>query len=418
MSFESSVVWIRDTLVPRMLEVVPMWKGATVIKCEIAQMAINKDGFASLLFSVDLWLNCDGKRTSDSIIVKIMFFDDKLRAAFQSEKQFANEIHFYSKVLPLFESVAGAQLLFPRYYYSSISSSPEGKCREEDAVIVMEDLRPKGFRLGNRSSLDFDHCVLALKQIGRFHALSYAMKHLDEEAFHRDVVSKILETLNSSEFSSGIGAYNKRVTEALKTLSPENSLAETLQGKVTDPKIFENLITPKEPLAVLCHGDFCRNNMLFNYDEKNKVCDVRLLDLQTIRYASPAIDLSFFLFMNTTAELRKQSWDQLFESYHKEVCGTLAKVLGKPEESLDPCYSLEAFKEDFRQHALYGYIITVTFLPCMLGSDQEREEMTRSWQESFWDVEHMQDLIDRIGGVQATDALVSLVLEMREKSFL
>ena len=32
-----------------------------------------------------------------------------------------------------------------------------------------------------------------------------------------------------------------------------------------------DLMEPKEPLAVLCHGDFCRNNMLFRYDSGNRV---------------------------------------------------------------------------------------------------------------------------------------------------
>ena len=39
----------------------------------------------------------------------------------------------------------------------------------------------------------------------------------------------------------------------------------------------------EEALAVVCHGDFLRNNMLFKYDENGKAVDVRLIDFQTSR---------------------------------------------------------------------------------------------------------------------------------------
>jgi len=59
------------------------------------------------------------------------------------------------------------------------------------------------------------------------------------------------------------------------------------------------LMEPKEPLAVLCHGDFCRNNMLFRYDS-GKPCDAVFFDFQTVKYASPTIDLSLFMYLNTS----------------------------------------------------------------------------------------------------------------------
>jgi Ser/Thr protein kinase RdoA (MazF antagonist) len=71
----------------------------------------------------------------------------------------------------------------------------------------------------------------------------------------------------------------------------------------------------KEPLAVLCHGDFCRNNIFFRYDS-GKPCDAVLFDLQQVKYASPAIDLSLFMYLNTSSEIRNQRWEDLFGEYH------------------------------------------------------------------------------------------------------
>ena len=71
---------------------------------------------------------------------------------------------------------------------------------------------------------------------------------------------------------------------------------------------FVDLMQPEEPLAVLCHGDFCRNNILFRYDS-GKTCDAVFFDFQQVKYASPAIDLSVFMYLNTSSELRNQHWD-------------------------------------------------------------------------------------------------------------
>jgi hypothetical protein len=121
------------------------------------------------------------------------------------------------------------------------------------------------------------------------------------------------------------------------------------------------LMQPKEPLAVLCHGDFCRNNILFRYDS-GKPCDAVLFDLQQVKYASPAIDLSVFMYLNTSSELRNQHWDDLFGEYHANLTRTLACILGCSVEELSPDYGLDEFQKDFVAHGFYGYMVCSYFL--------------------------------------------------------
>jgi len=118
---------------------------------------------------------------------------------------------------------------------------------------------------------------------------------------------------------------------------------------------------PKEPLAVLCHGDFCRNNILFRYDS-GKPCDAVLCDFQNVKYASPSIDLSLFVYMNTSSELRNQHWDDLFGEYYATLSRTLACILGCSVEELLPDYGLDEFQKDFVAHGFYGYMICSYFL--------------------------------------------------------
>jgi hypothetical protein len=54
----------------------------------------------------------------------------------------------------------------------------------ENDFIVLEDLSPTGYVTADRTKgLDFDHCVAVLQTLGRFHALSFAMKDQDPEGF-------------------------------------------------------------------------------------------------------------------------------------------------------------------------------------------------------------------------------------------
>ena len=82
-----------------------------------------------------------------------------------------------------------------------------------------------------------------------------------------------------------------------------------------------------------------------------------------MKYASPTIDPSLFMYMNTSSELRNQHWDDLFGGYHATLTRTLAGILGCSVEELLPFYGLDEFQEDFVAHGFYGYMICSYFLP-------------------------------------------------------
>jgi hypothetical protein len=168
---------------------------------------------------------------------------------------------------------------------------------------------------------------------------------------------------------------------------------------------------PKEPLAVLCHGDFCRNNILFRYDS-GKPCDAVLFDLQQVKFASPSIDLSLFMYLNTSSELRTHRWDDLFGEYHTTLTQTLARILGCYVEDLLPDYGLEQFQKDFVEHGFYGYMICSYFMAQMMVDREDQVDMNVMVRENLRDFTQK---ILLLGGELVLEKLADILKHLASK---
>lgn len=155
-------------------------------------------------------------------------------------------------------------------------------------------------------------------------------------------------------------------------------------------KTLRRAIVPREPLAVICHGDFNRNNALFRYDDEGLPIDELLFDFGTSRYGSPAMDLSFFFYMNTTQKLRESRWDDLPTEYCSTLSETVPSAVRVPNRA--------ELDSEIAACAIYGF--APFFLPYQFTSDNIHSELNE---------EETTEWMLHIGGDNGTELVADLV---------
>ncbi|KAG8271772.1 hypothetical protein J6590_055395 [Homalodisca vitripennis] len=293
------------------------------------------------------------------MLVKYNIDDELTRNWLNLNEQFRNEVILYNKVLPFLDRDNTMISIFPHYFFGSASESDN----PFEYTLVLEDLRSSGFRLSQEIlDLDFVHCALAFRKLGAFHALSFAAKQSNLKDF-TNLVEKLVETrLLEYNWEDAKYMFEGSLDRAAGPLLENGEKIEEInqfKNKLKNSfKYLKSILTVQEPMGVICHGDFCRNNVLYKY-ENGSPADIRFFDLATARYGSPMLDFTFFFFLNCSEKSRKLYKDEYLKIYHDSLSTTILGV---------EVPSLEDFKEEFRRKAVYGFLISSFFKPALMDS--------------------------------------------------
>ncbi|XP_050427825.1 uncharacterized protein LOC126837893 [Adelges cooleyi] len=392
-------------------------EGAFGVNVEYEDFDVDANSVAADHFASDILFGTVTTKTGDrhAVVIKFKNSNAQLSAMMNMHQKFYNEYVFYAKLLPELARASGAvplSALFPRFVYSNVTfdgnSGANGDVNEYQ-VIVVQNMTPTGYRLSDeRLFLDKHHVELALRKLGAFHGYSYAAKASEtgRQKF-LDLVGLLAETewfegywYKSPRFLAGTG-HRGLSAHVLNSETPSERLDGMRSLLDGNSETMAELLRPVEPNAVLCHGDFCRNNLLYKYDETGRPVDVLLFDTAQARYASPAVDLSFFLYLNTTEEDRRLHWDSYIAAY---VAG-MAKAF--------PGMAAIDVHQEMRPRALYGYAHCSFFLPAMVHpTPPDVEKLT-----TCTDDERI-ELINESGGPKADHLLASIVGHMIERQYV
>jgi len=419
-----------------------------VLDCYVKLADRFKLGFhaASVMYEAIINLEDNKNQKLHNVIVKTMPDSAIMRKLQNSPDLFFNESKVYSEIIPLLlqtcamssggdlnvgrpsRNLSAACDLFPKCYCVASDSG--------NAMIVLQNLRIFGYRNGgdNLMLMDYEHIVVALEGLARFHALSYSMKKKDYRSFEERVVAQIRDgrrfvkkQTTSDAITEG---YQRNVAyTAMMFFDKFNEKQREERGLYTEklervrrrvengPELIRELLVPDEPLAVLCHGDFNRNNIMFRYDSDNKPCDVKFIDFQTPFYASPAIDLSFFLFVNASPELWATRWNDMFSVYHRTLLDALSEFLNCSQDTLQPEFSREAFECQFSKYLLYGFLLATNFIVAH-AEDPDKLKVFELYNAGIPTVEELFNIMQealKLVGAEVFDRVLPLTKEMLDR---
>ncbi|XP_063233438.1 uncharacterized protein LOC134537095 [Bacillus rossius redtenbacheri] len=328
--------------------------------------------FFSPLFAVEARGDSGGVR----LVAKILPLQE-VDHYLSARDLYRNESLFYGAFLRFLvdTAVRGEAGLHPIQRIESLF--PKLFCAHEDerqCLLALEDLTPLGFEHAPKI-LDLAHMKLALQELGGFHALSYIAKKRNPEMFF-DLVKRLnpWDEEKCQQYSLLIRGMVRFAADLFRASHPADARkhADRLAALDALADQFVKLTEPEEPLAVLCHGDYNRNNVMFKYDAGGRPTSLKMFDLQLATYSSPAIDLSLVLFMSTSPEVRDAHWDELFDAYHRSLADTVAQS-GVVETE----YSKEAMARDFGRFCVHGFLVTTFFLPATMMGPEDSLRVAR-----------------------------------------
>ncbi|XP_050548647.1 uncharacterized protein LOC126910273 [Daktulosphaira vitifoliae] len=373
------------------------------------------DGFSSdILFGKVLMTNGQ----SHPVVMKFKHKNAKVASETNMHEKFYNEYVFYDQLLPeLSRNTSSTSItdMFPKFWYSNASLDDRQKSEDEEQVIVLENMYPKGYQVPKeRIFLDKDHVRLAMRKLGAFHGYSYASKsNSTRRQLFLQLLGQLVETewffgywyrcptFLSSTAYRGIETYvteeSRRGDYGASTDQLENICA-LLDG---NSETMKTMVTPKEPFAVLCHGDFCRNNLLYKYDATGRPIDVLMFDVAQARYSSPAIDISFFLYLNTTEEDRQKYWDSYMAAYLDGMAEAFPEL------------NLPDIEQEMQPYAFYGYAHCAFFLPGLVNPTPP--DVAKLSQAT---IEECIEMIVESGGAKADYLLAAIIRHMIQRKYV
>jgi len=158
-----------------------------------------------------------------------------------------------------------------------------------------------------------------------------------------------------------------------------------------------------EPLSVLCHGEYSRGSVMFQYDDCGRPFDALIMDFFETRYGSPALDLSLFLYTTTTQQVRETHWNDLLDTYWATLAAAVPPGVRFPDRA-----ELDAEMAAF---AIVGFVGASVILPYKMRDNSD------SLLDSVVTSDDPIDYFLVLGGNAGTECLADLVQHMVDMEY-
>ncbi|XP_072761563.1 uncharacterized protein [Anoplolepis gracilipes] len=333
-----------------------------------------------------------GQREELFMILKRPTSNQICRQLLHIDSQFHNEILFY-------RIYARSNENFAKCFYTE-------ERPPTDSVIALENVSKRGYcPCPYAYDAPLEYILAAMREMGRFHAKGYVMKEQQRKKFF-DIVEQLQEIrYNESDDIQRctVNIISNRAVEYLRNQGHDAIFCDKMEAVLSNAfnSVMIKTVTPTEPLSTLCHGDFTLGNTLFKKEDDGQLRAI-LIDFAVLRYSTPVVDLSTFLCLACSNELRKDKFFEIMRAYHD----TLKKYLLDAGIQNIEKYSYDALLDDYKRGALHGFVIASYFLAVLMGYGEE-EFGTKKIMEII-------QCRKKYGGEKVCKILADMLLQLRD----
>jgi thiamine kinase-like enzyme len=237
-----------------------------------------------------------------------------------------------------------------KYPFNEIATVLVTHMDGENDFLALENLNNYDYHTTSRQeSMNIHVCRLIMQTLGRFHALSFVIRDQSPKMF--DELSSVLEETYYAHrlrpwYNDFINNQIEIALDAVGKIYGGTIIEERAKKFLTDGSLYDKMVKlthTRNRYSVIGHGDCWTPNFLIHstkLDGRDVPVRAKMIDFQLARYASPVIDIAFFIYSCTTEELRAQYYDDLIKTYHNSLCEFI-KDFGSNPDFLFPFSALE-----------------------------------------------------------------------------
>jgi thiamine kinase-like enzyme len=378
------------------------WLKVALKKENLTDIVVNEvgttekgDGYMGDIIFASVSGKTEGQSTKDfDLVLKCSKQSQALRENPQMILIYLNEILMYDHVFPTFLKFQQDKGI--KDPFNSVPKCYGTFKGENIEVIVLENLKKNGYELWpKKKPLERKHIDFVIKQYGKFHAISAAMREQQPDKFE-ELVKRIEENMKGMAAGPMVSLFGGCIDETCELL--KNELDENILSKWRSFKDqIETVVgtTYSEGFKVIIHGDCWNNNFMHKFENETtkEPLKVAMLDWQVSRYASPIADLSYFLFTCISKE-DIENLDEILSTYYSSFTNYL-RNLGV--EDPDVLYPFHQFLDEWKLYCKYGILMSSFLMKICSTEKDEVVDITES-------VDSGKDFFDTFsGGIRNTE---------------
>jgi thiamine kinase-like enzyme len=288
------------------------------------------------------------------LVLKCSKRSQALRETSSLVQIFMNEIFVYRELFPSFANFEKEKKVEDPF--NSVAKCYGSFVGDNIEVIVLENLKKIGYDLWPKNKpLTRSHIELVIKEYGKYHAISVAMREQQPDTFQKlvDISEQNINKLTG--FDSIDVAFRSCIEESYELLKndiDEEILLKWRNFKDQVKSLYEDVNKSVTGLKVITHGDCWNNNFMYKYNNDKSPIKVAILDWQFAKYTSLIFDLSYFLFACVSKDDIKDLED-ILKVYYESFTNHL-KCLGVEEPNA--FYPFHQLLEEWKNYSRYGIL--------------------------------------------------------------